>query len=112
MFESAQVEILSTHEDNPWVVRRRPTRGSDLVLDSAARSWLRRLPAGRRPLKLCETHPRVANRLAWCWADAGLTDRVLTDLLIDRRGGRQGFSAEVVRELRQLRAFNQPDRRA
>ena len=48
---------------------------------------------------------RVANRIAWCWADAALREQVLDDLLVDRRGGRLGFAPTIVRELQRLREF-------
>jgi hypothetical protein len=89
----------------PWLRQRRPPRGSDEALTGTTRGWLRRLPSGRRPLHLCERFPRVANRIAWCWADAALADQVLDDLLTDRRGGREGFPRAVVVELRRLRDF-------
>lgn len=90
----------------PWTGARRAPRLTDRALVGATRLWLRRLPPGRRPLRLCATHPRVANRLAWCWADPALSMQVLDDLLIDRRGGRTGFSEAIVAELRRLRQFN------
>jgi hypothetical protein len=78
-------------------------RDADTTLQAATCHWLRQLPAGRRPLRLAERHPHVLNRIAWCWADAGLVDAVFDDLLVDRRGGRQGFAPAVVLELRRLR---------
>ncbi|MFY9511083.1 MAG: hypothetical protein WAQ05_08935 [Rubrivivax sp.] len=84
---------------------RRPTRACDETLNDGARTWLRRLPNGRRPLRLCERFPRLANRVAWCWADEGLVEAVFDDLLVDRRGGRQGFPPGVVLELRRLRDY-------
>jgi hypothetical protein len=91
----------------PWAAIRRPPRHSDESLTGTTRQWLRRLPAGRRPLHLCTQFPRVANRIAWCWRDTTLTNQVLDDLLIDRRGGRAGFPRPVVIELRRLRDFNE-----
>ncbi|MBC7939271.1 MAG: hypothetical protein H7Z19_05820 [Chitinophagaceae bacterium] len=73
------------------------------------RHWLRRLPASRRPLRLCAEFPHVAQRLAWCWPDLDLSQQALDDLLTDRRGGRRGFPPRVVRELQRLRDFNGPD---
>jgi hypothetical protein len=90
---------------SPWLRQRRPPRASDEALTGTTRGWLRRLPAGRRPLHLCERFPRVANRIAWCWADATLADQVFDDLLVDRRGGREGFPRVIVVELRRLREF-------
>jgi hypothetical protein len=89
---------------------RRPPRRSDEALTGTTRVWLRKLPAGRRPLRLCCRFPRVANRIAWCWSDRVLTEQVLEDLLVDRRGGREGFPRAVVVELRRLREFNDRQR--
>ena len=90
---------------------RRPERACDQALTGTTRHWLVRLPARRRPLRLCISYPRVANRVAWHWADADLTAQLLADLLEDRRGGRQGFPPTVVRELRRLQDFNSQQRR-
>jgi hypothetical protein len=95
---------------NPWTAQRRPLRACDHAVNGTTRAWLRRLPAGRRPLRLCELYPRVANRLAWCWADTATRQQTLADLLEDRRGGRRGFPACVVRELQRLRDYDgQPE---
>jgi len=93
-----------------WLRARHPERECDRALSGTARQWLRRLPARRRPLRLCVAHPRVANRIAWCWHDAPLSDQVLDDLLHDRRGGRRGFAPAIVRELQRLREFNDQQR--
>jgi hypothetical protein len=100
---------LSSAETPPdvrWQDQRRPPRHNDESLTGTARIWLRRLPAGRRPLKLCIRYPRVANRLAWCWHDPVTTEQVLEDLLVDHRGGRHGFPRPIELELRRLREFN------
>ena len=93
-----------------WRGMRRAARECDRALTGTTRRWLRALPPRRRPLRLCETHPRVANRIAWCWADVGLSEAVLDDLLGDRRLGRQGFAPIIVRELQRLRDFNAQQR--
>jgi len=82
---------------------RRPPRACDEALTGTTRQWLRRLPPGRRPMRLCLRFPRVANRIAWCWSDPVLAEQALDDLLIDRRGGREGFPKAIVMELRRLR---------
>ena len=89
-----------------WRSVRRVARECDLALTGTTRRWLRALPVRRRPLRLCETHPRVANRIAWCWTDVALSEAVLDDLLVDRRGGRLGFAPNILRELQRLRDFN------
>ncbi len=100
---AADVQAEQAH----WLRVRRPERDGDRVLSEAARQWLRRLPVGRRPQRLCAQFPRVANRLAWCWHDPDLAAQALDDLLVDRRGGRRGFPPAIVRELQRLRAFNE-----
>ena len=47
--------------------------------------------------------PGVANRLALCWRDTTLTDRLLDGFLVDRRGKRKGFPPPVAAELLALR---------
>ena len=96
--------------DARWAALRRRERACDFALTGTARRWLRQLPQRRRPLQLCVAHPRVANRIAWCWNDSALATQVLEDLLTDHRGGRRGFAPQVVRELRRLREFNQQQR--
>jgi len=105
------LDLPADAEAERWATLRRATRECDTALNGTARQWLRRLPARRRPLRLCETFPRVANRIAWCWNDAALSDQALDDLLNDRRGGRRGFPPAVVRELQRLREFNGHQRR-
>ena len=93
-----------------WGTVRRPERACDRALTGTALLWLRRLPARRRPLRLCMDHPRVANRIAWCWHDTELRSQLLEDLLLDRRGGRRGFGAAIDRELKRLQEFNASQR--
>jgi hypothetical protein len=97
-------------EPGPWDAARRPPRHADEALTGTARAWLRRLPPRRRPMRLCHEHPRVANLVAAQWNDTAETAALLDDLLSDRRGGRRGFAAPVVRELKRLREFNAQSR--
>ena len=88
-----------------WTAQRRAPRHTDEALTGTTRAWLRKLPSGRQPQRLCVLYPRVANRIAWCWNDATLLPQVLDDLLVDRRGGRKGFPRSVVVELKRLRDY-------
>lgn len=98
----------------PWVQDwhrvRRPELPRDSALTGTTRRWLQRLPARRRPYRLCTAYPRVANRIAWVWTDKNMAAQVLDDLLVDHRGGRSGFPHWVMRELRRLQEFNQQHR--
>lgn len=103
-------EFNSALDAARWATVRCPERACDRALTGTARLWLRKLPARRRPLRLCIDHPRVANRIAWCWHDLALSGQLLDDLLQDRRGGRRGFAAAINRELKRLRDFNDMQR--
>jgi len=89
-----------------WHLLRKPSRACDEAVTGTTRRWLRELPPRRRPLRLCAQFPRVANRIAWHWADFERSTEVLEDLLTDRRGGRRGFPPVVARELQGLCEFH------
>ena len=81
---------------------RAPERHRDRVLSEKAQRWLDRLPEDMRPIELSRGFPRIVNRLAALWHDEGLTEHMLTELLVDTRGGRQGFPAAVAAELKTI----------
>jgi len=74
-----------------------------LILD--AQRWLALLPEYARPRELCSTYPRIANRFTMIWANRAAMKSYFDDLLIDKRGGRIGFSPEIKAELVRLRVF-------
>jgi hypothetical protein len=95
-----------------------PARGSPLTTPEAGRAppserdntlsrlvprWRESLPPESTPDYLCAHFPRIANRLALCWADPPLALHLLDELFRDRRGGRRGFPAEALDELKSLR---------
>src|SRR5512145_2190272 len=52
----------------------------------------------RYPSHLDARHPRILERIAQLWGTSQL-DGYLQELLIDSRGGRQGFAPEVMSDL-------------
>ncbi len=72
-------------------------------LDAAAERMLDALPPYMRLPMLRGQYPRLLNRIAAAWDDAPALDAVIDSLLIDERGGRQGFDFEVLWELTALR---------
>jgi hypothetical protein len=82
---------------------RTAERPQDRTIMAHTLTWANGLAPKARPLHLLELYPRVANRLALCWGDKVLTNRLFEDLLVDRRGGRKGFPPAVKAELLQLR---------
>lgn len=69
--------------------------------------WVARLPPEVHPLALLRRFPRIANVIARSWNDAAECQHALEELLVDRRGGRQGFPPEVHEELMTLRDYYQ-----
>jgi hypothetical protein len=90
--------------------QRAPLREADRALTLETRLWMLRLPPKLRPIALAEAYPRVANRIARDWVDGFMIDVCFEDLLIDRRGGRRGFPAAVLHEIRRLHHFNRRHR--
>lgn len=75
----------------------------DKTLSPLVPGWMESLPPDVKPRFLCKRFPRIANRLALCWADSALTVRLIDDFLSDKRGTRLGFPAEATAELSSLR---------
>ena len=71
---------------------------------AATFKWVAGLPRELRPLALLQKYPRIANRLANSARDPAAMRDYLFELLIDHRGGRDGFPQDVQRELLALRA--------
>jgi len=51
---------------------------------------------------LCRHYPRLANRIAARWDDTRAVGHLLTELTIDRRGGRRGFPPPVAADILRL----------
>src|SRR5215471_9518224 len=65
-------------------------------------AWSQRLPANLRPNAVLARYARIANLLAATWNDSRAFDAYMDSLLTDKRGNRQGFPADVARELATL----------
>ena len=50
-------------------------------------------------------YARLANRLAKAWKEPQKCERLLDDLMMNRRGGRKGFPLQVANELASLRDY-------
>ena len=67
--------------------------------------WIAKLPPDVRPLALLRQYPRVANSLAMSWRDPAAFRECLYDLLVDKRGNRQGFPKDALADLLALRDY-------
>jgi len=85
-----------------WSQTRAPLTDDDRVMQSPAHAWLRSIPNGVHPKQLCRHYPRIANRIAQQWHDVQAVDRLLLDLMVDRRGNRMGFPPRIRHEIDRL----------
>lgn len=77
-------------------------------LDGYAIAWMAKLPRDVQPRETGHKYARIVNRLAALSSMPDKYQEYLADLLVDRRGSRQGFPAPVARELENLQKhFNQ-----
>jgi hypothetical protein len=93
-------------DEAAWKPRRAPPVNADRALQSETHEWLRQIPRGLHPTQLCRHYPRLANRIALCWADPPQVARLLSDLMIDRRGHRRGFGPRINKEVDRLYRHN------
>jgi len=68
-------------------------------------TWAAKLPRDVQPIALMRSFPRIANLIASVWNEPDAMHDYFTDLLVDRRGNREGFPPPVHAELIALRAY-------
>jgi hypothetical protein len=86
-----------------WASRRRALTEAERRISRASTQWVLALPREIRPMELMRRYSRIANLLCDTWEDAESALHLLEDLVLDRRGGRQGFPRAVAVELQALR---------
>jgi hypothetical protein len=86
-----------------WSTRRKSEPANGLLKPTFA--WASTLPVEAQPRSLMYKFPRIANLLAAMWPDPNSFRRYMDDLLVDKRGNRQGFPVDVLKELFELRAY-------
>jgi hypothetical protein len=101
--DTGQQRDSSPVDGQDWASRRK-ARPAETLLPVATR-WLATLPFDCYPIALARTFPRIANSLATFWARPDALMSYLSELLVDRRGGRKGFPLDVLDELHQLRGY-------
>lgn len=73
------------------------------VMNNAKLAEVYRDTPNKYPYLLEQRYPRILNRIAELWREPQL-DHYFEELLVDRRGGRQGFAADVMSHLMALYA--------
>jgi hypothetical protein len=98
---TAAPSIDSSAGSRAWL-RYRKARPIDRLLPISSR-WLDRLPLDMHPSALATQYPRIVNLIALQWSESDACCAYFDELLVDRRGARQGFPPVVQRELLRLR---------
>lgn len=102
--DAAAVESLFEHYFvHRWLGKRKAAPLNQLLTRS--RSWAMALPEDVRPILLMRTYPRIVNHIAASWRDPSMLGPYLESLLVDGRGDRAGFAADILQELRALRSY-------
>lgn len=63
------------------------------------------LPDTVRPMETATRFPHIVNRFAKFWSSPKIAERYFDELLMDSRGGRQGFPLGVLTELFSLKEY-------
>lgn len=99
--ETGPAAHATARKPQNWDEKRSQTLAEPL--GDEANAWIAELPESVRPNQLALRYPRLANRLCKAWSEPAKFDRLLDDLMIDRRGTRKGFPLQVANELATLR---------
>ena len=95
----AGLEVARQLRSPSWKGRRRAAEPTDHAILGRTVDWILSLAPEARPTHLADSMPRIANALAQRWSNPDAAGEFLTDLLIDRRGGRRGFAFDIKKEL-------------
>src|SRR6266481_7437550 len=79
-----------TVSPNAVLVSHRKAKPLNILLNTTA-AWVQNLPLDVQPRVLCGRFPRIANALSSAWLDPETARAYFAELLVDCRGGRQGF---------------------
>jgi len=96
-----------TTEAGPSGELRRPYSENDLRLSAESQALLSTLTDSVRPNQLAERFPRIVNKMATLWRRPSQMDQYFDELLIDKRGNRQGFPLGILMEIITLKEHYQ-----
>lgn len=99
--ETGPAAYAAPKKSENWDEKRSQTPTEPL--NDETNAWMAELPESVRPMQLALRYARLANRLCKAWSEPAKFDRLLDDLMIDRRGTRKGFPLQVATELATLR---------
>jgi hypothetical protein len=99
--ETGPAAYAPPRKSENWEEKR--TQTPPEPLSDEANAWMAALPEAAQPRQLALRYARLANRLCKVWNEPLRCERLLDDLMMDRRGGRKGFPLNVANELATLR---------
>jgi hypothetical protein len=99
--ETGPAAYATARKPENWDEKRTATATEPL--NDQTTLWMTELPDSVRPRQLALRYARLANRLCKLWSEPQKCERLLDDLMIDRRGGRKGFPLQIANELATLR---------
>lgn len=89
--------------EKDWSAARHPKEQEQVKVNNEVMAWLSQLPPEVRPRALAIQYPRIFNKIAELWGRPLLCEKYLDELLMDERGTRKGFPADVAVELTALK---------
>ena len=93
-------QAVPVSPEQDWSGRRR-AKPAGFLFPASVR-WMASLPSGSQATAIGKDFPRIANMLAALWTRPDALTSYLNELLVDRRGRRQGFPNRVLAELHAL----------
>jgi hypothetical protein len=102
--QNAQVDSRLTVDQKLYEQLRKTPTSVDLELTEEAKRFMASLDLSVRPIETAKQFPRIVNRIASLWKKPFLMDGYFEDLLIDKRGNRQGFPLRIAGEITALQA--------
>jgi hypothetical protein len=87
------------------LMARRQSNQLPATLNEASYAWIMYIPKTTRPLVLAQQYPRILNRIVELWKRPLKCDDYLEELIIDKRGDRQGFPNAITDELTKLKEY-------
>ncbi len=103
-------DLASYKPDSGKAVEVRPVGGNSAAAIQASneaivKAWLDELPEHVRPYRLVDGYPRLGMKMAELWTSPEKFHKYILELVIDQRGGRQGFPPDVAADLMRLSSY-------
>ncbi len=102
--ETGPAAYATRKQPENWDEKR--SQAAPETLDLEATAWISAMPASVQPRQLALRYARLVNRLCQAWKEPVKCERLLDELMMDRRGGRKGFPLQIANELATLRDYH------